>query len=282
MKFVVVMRFSFMAALFVLYSVVSAAHLYIVWGWSKLTGASRSVKRRRVGHLHVWWGNRYFHLISWCMGFKGSFKISESVRKLDPDQPFIVVSNHQSLLDNLALPVLLRKIGIRDVRWVLKKGIRHRALHIGHSMIAMECAFVGRNGHAQDKFKVKRCAWAAKEDGASMVIYPEGHRFVHSRIKRNYRNVLCPRTKGFQIILDELPDYPVLSVTLNWVGKSYDGTSFWNTAFVAERLEMECEVYLPEEARRDGWLTEEWRRKDDRLSGEMETSETVIEEARNA
>jgi len=259
------LRFALLLVLFTIYSFGAATHLYLVWGWCKLTRVRRSLKRRRCAFVNVWWGHQYFRLFCWCLGIRSEFRLPDGLDGLPSGTPFLVIVNHQSHTDSLAIASYLRRMGIYDGRWVMKRQLRHGSLHIGHSCIAMECAFVGRKGDPKDQLAVRTAAKAVLEDRACITIYPEGHRFSSIRKKDDYVHLMVPRTGGFNALLDELPDYHVLSVTLNWGGLKQGRTKFERSSFCAGSFKIEAQIIPPHIARQPDWLMREWERKDARL-----------------
>lgn len=247
---------------FTLLSIPASIHLYSVWLACAI--ARKPAARRRLGGLwRGWWADQSVKAMFFCLGVDSSFELP-SIPESARHRPFLVISNHRKSLDILILAALMRRLGRPCTRWVLKKQLRHRALYIGHSCIMTECAFVGRDGDARDIADIVRSARVAREDGASVVLFPEGTRFTGRKRRGGYAQVLPPKYGGFLALKDVLPDYPVLSVTLHWEDKE-GHTMFDSHTIVGMRLRVACELHDPAVSAREAWLEMEWRRKDQEL-----------------
>lgn len=258
-----VFRLCLAFVVFTAYSIPAAAHLYGIWlvTWIFRAPAAR---RRWAGAWRGWWGDQALKAVCFCLDIRVDFDLPEETAATR-GMPMLVIANHRKTLDILILATLMRRCGRPQARWVLKRQLRHRALYIGHSCIMTECAFVGREGDVRDLAEIDRCARRAREDGASVILFPEGTRFAARRRRDGFSQVLPPKRGGFAVLREALPDYPILSVTLHWEGK--DGrTMFDSHSAVGTRLRVTCRVIPPEAVVGDAWLEGEWREKDRELS----------------
>jgi len=123
----------------------------------------------------------------------------EGREHIDPDQSYVLVSNHQSQYD---IFVLYGWLGI-DFKWVMKKELRH-VLGIGVACHRLGHVFIDRSNHAAaiatlDDAKKKIA------DGTSVVFFPEGTRSRSGRLK--------PFKKGAFRMAIEL-GLPILPLTI--------------------------------------------------------------------
>jgi len=116
---------------------------------------------------------------------------------VDPEQSYVVVSNHQSVYDIL---VLYGWLGI-DIRWVMKIEIRSIP-GIGAACAALGHIYIDRSDHQAAIMSIN----AAREKisgGTSVIFFPEGTRSEDGRLKRFKRG-------AFRFAIDtELPILPV-------------------------------------------------------------------------
>jgi 1-acyl-sn-glycerol-3-phosphate acyltransferase len=171
--------------------------------------------------------------------------------------PCIVVANHQSsLIDPIILPGLLQKIGLEDVRWAAKEGMK-KAWGYGPMFEASGFAWLSRKkGDDNDIRSIEVASALAHAEGASMMIFPEGTRAPAGELLR-------PKAGGFKAIVRNMPGAPIVSVTFGWdrppqgVKTILDGAPlFGRTVYVTIRAEPPI---AEDEA--EAWLNAEWERK---------------------
>lgn len=119
---------------------------------------------------------------------------------IDPSQSYVIVVNHQSAMDIIALYGWL---GI-DFRWVMKQEIR-KVPFLGYACYRVGHVYIDRKNQAAAIQSLE----AAKErihSGTSVLFFPEGTRTASSALK--------PFKKGaFKMALDL--GLPILPITLN-------------------------------------------------------------------
>lgn len=228
-------------------------HLYM-----RLTG------RRLSTHFTDKWAT------GWGMGqLMGMFFLNRTKLTIEMDPkvkehkgPFIVVMNHQSTYDIGFAYVVLWRIG-RHLRWVLKKELLHVPF-VGWACRETKCAFVDRKNPAQSEAEIRRFAQQLEEDNVSCVIFVEGTRSTPKKLdKSDYEYVLNPKPKGLSVLHEKLPDWPILSVTIDWTGMT--GNAFFSSSIWRTHVRAKGRVVQPEELRGDParWLREEeWPRFD--------------------
>lgn len=241
-------------------ALLAAPHFYLLLLVSRLVGADRPRRRKRAARWFMLWGRRLMAVMAPIVGIR---------RRVDPPThpyargggPFIVVSNHFGAWDGFLLAELFAKMGRDDLRTVAMAGARDIPV-FGHAMREAGCAFVARAKDPRDVGWIELLAAKAKEDGASVVIFPEGRIFNGGVPGSGWRNVMPPKTRGLAALIRALPDYPVLSVTIRWrdfrpTAPPLDGILPPGTDVVVTAEIVG--INAPDVA---AWLDEEWRRKD--------------------
>lgn len=248
---------------FALMSVPAALHLYGGWALRAALRRPPALRRRFAAEWRAWWGDRSLKAVSLALGVRVDFRIPPEAMA-GAAAPVIVVANHRKTLDILVLTALLRRMGRPPVEWVLKKQLKHGALFLGHSCLMSGSAFVGRDGTEDDLLAVARAAHRAGASGVGIVIFPEGTRYSARKLRDGFSRVLPPRRGGFDMIRASLPDYPVLSVTIDWQDAP-GATALDSHTLAGSTAVVTCELHPPQAVAGRGWLDSEWRRKDDAL-----------------
>jgi len=234
----------------------------------KLRRASPAEHRTRIYAWSLRWAERLMSVFSDIINFSMAYRLP--VRKDQAPPPAIVVVNHRSTFDLMIVYSALWRMGYCKVRSVAKVETG-RVPVIGRGAIEVGAALVSRSRDPADLERIRLCALGAAEDGACVLIFPEGTTYgdavFQTRSSIAYRNVLPPRFGGVRTLCQALPDYPVLSLTVDWLDiiGAYDTTRLYS--LVGKEMIVEAE-YLADVAGRpvEQWLTEEWLRKDQRLT----------------
>lgn len=119
---------------------------------------------------------------------------------IDPEKTYIVMSNHQSLVDVWALIAYLPL----QLRWVVKKEIRRMPV-FGYALERMGHIYVDRTRGESIRRSIEKAAQKVK-DHTSVVFFPEGARGEDGKL-------LKFRKGGF--ILAQESGYPILPITIN-------------------------------------------------------------------
>ncbi|KAI5133762.1 hypothetical protein NEAUS04_0142 [Nematocida ausubeli] len=197
----------------------------------------------------VWvmdWYNRHF--ASACLfllriGNKNAIEvqyINEKQRnKLeDRQESLLIISNHICAFDGTLLAMISKRFQMNP-RFICKSELRWIPV-IGWGMYLSDYLFIKR-AWSIDCERIKK--WCTKQSsGISLVIYPEGTRFTQSKQKESaeytqkkglstLRNVLYPRTKGYNLCVNSLPSPPfsaILNVTMVYLvnGRREEPPSF--------------------------------------------------------
>lgn len=182
--------------------------VFINWAF----GDGSSLRRQHIGRLHMFWGIFAWHYMRITMRIRTKVHHAEHFRF----KRYIVIANHRTALDHPIVNYGAAVAGVRDLRWVQKAPMR-KAPVIGWVSELEGDAFLSRNQDPRDITRIKCTAKMAVDDNASVIIYPEGTRFDGVLEPDSpYRYVREPRVKGFQTLVESMPDTPILCVTLDW------------------------------------------------------------------
>jgi len=141
-------------------------------------------KRRRILHLYnSAWAFHYVWLMPiWKVSIKGREHIKD-------DRAYVIISNHQSLLDILVLFGLFR-----NFKWVSKREI-FQIPFVGWHMVLSDYITLSR-GRKRSMMKMMRDCRSHIEKDSSVLIFPEGTRSEDGEVRR-FRDgafVLAQRT----------------------------------------------------------------------------------------
>ncbi len=164
----------------------------LVMGWAVVFVAMAVNPRFASRHLGMRWARLLSRLLPVSVEVQGS-------ENVNPNRSFVVVANHQSMVDILALYGYLDL----DLKWVIKKELR-KFPGIGIGCEKAGHIFVDRQNPDSAKTSVNE-ALSRLGDGVGILFFPEGTRSRDGR--------LLPFKKGaFRIAIDA--DLPVLPVTI--------------------------------------------------------------------
>ncbi|MDD5251818.1 MAG: lysophospholipid acyltransferase family protein, partial [Patescibacteria group bacterium] len=252
----------------VLFWVFAGCHLYVVTAQTKFRRCSPAERRRRFHAWAAFWLEtvlRTFCRLTAC-------RIEFTLPAATSPPPAIVIINHRSAIDLLISYVMLSRSGYRDLRYVAMREIK--AIPVaGRFTLETGCCLVKRHNDPDDIGRIRDFAQVAGRDGATVVIFPEGTTYGNPSFltptHADYAQVLPPRLGGIKILVRELPEYAVLSLTIDWRGN--DGVWLERMTQLVERgLSVEGE-YVSDIRERpvEVWLVEEWHRKDAKLLGSL-------------
>lgn len=203
---------------------VTIPHLYLQRFINVIFRASEEVKRRTETYWQLSWARRYLKYIFAYMGIEMPIYIDVSTPIYNP---CILVVNHRTALDHMLVAKVLEHLDEDHALWVAKKEF-FNAPFVGKSLARTGSAFVTRSGDAQDKECIRAMARIARADRASVVIYPEGTRFTGKRDPDSSYNYLKdPKRGGLEVLMEELPTYPIVFVCLDWKGLK-GGKTIWD------------------------------------------------------
>lgn len=180
------------------------------------------------------WARRYLNrrLPEWCRQLLNMAKLCTGFTvKFDRDVegplsgPVLVVSNHQSLIDIVAVRAALPEL---NIRFVAKAELRSWFPGVSQALRLQQHALVPRSGNVEGGLaELRRIARMAKTENVCPVVFPEGTR---SRTA----DVLKFRTGAVRIVLNE-QSMPILVTavhggyrlrTLRMVAKNFGSTIY--------------------------------------------------------
>ena len=250
-----------------LIAIAATPQLYLMIAWFSLKGEEPARRRKAIVKWQSWWGAVSYAVVTRILRVTVDFRVPEGFTPMDARQPFIVIANHRSSLDILVLIELMARLGRTDIRWILKRQL-FSAPAIGRSCRETGCGYVVRGGDPDDIERVRRCAALAMADNASVIIFPEGRRFVTPKPGSGYRSVLPPKVGGVLALRREMSGYPVLSVTIRSDAPEAGKTMFDGATYVGRVVTVESALITDiDDHTVVTWLEGEWRRKDLRLAG---------------
>ncbi len=202
---------------------------------SLLFGETRSAQRKNVSYLCQFWGVGFWEFMKLFLRMRVEFDGDTVV----PKTPYIVISNHRTALDHVFVSIAASRVGIYDIRWVLKRAML-RAPVIGWAHWFIGSAFLSRSHDPEDFDRLHRTAELVEEQDASVMIYPEGTRFKGVPAPNaRFSRVLEFKLPGFKQFVTDLPNHRVLSLTLDW-GRFEHGITFTHVGEFVGRTVRVC------------------------------------------
>jgi 1-acyl-sn-glycerol-3-phosphate acyltransferase len=151
----------------------------------------------RSGESIIWIGRRW---IRWILGACGIRIVSEGCENIDPSQPYVFMSNHQSVVDIGAIvstiPVSFRFVAKRELTWIP---------FFGWALAASDHVIIDR-GDREKAVRSLRRAGERIRRGTNVIIYPEGTRSATGEL-RDFKS------GGFHLALEA--QVPILPVTVS-------------------------------------------------------------------
>ncbi len=121
----------------------------------------------RSGESMVWMGRQW---IRWIFGGCGIRVEAEGVENIDPRQPYVFMTNHQSVIDIGAIiqtiPVSWRFVAKKELTWIPI---------FGWSLVLAGHVIINRGKRSEAVSSLKRAAERVAE-GVNVIIFPEGSR----------------------------------------------------------------------------------------------------------
>ena len=210
---------------------------------------------------------------------------NERTADLRPDGWYLVISNHQTWADILVLVVALygripqfKFFTKRELIWVP---------FIGPAMWFLEFPYVRRYSREQlaanpalrerDRQATRQACVGFRQRPTTILVFLEGTRFTMAKRDAQgsrYQRLLNPRTGGFWMVLENLPDQleAVVDVTIRYPGAA---PAFWD--FLCGRspdVGIDIRTLPLPEVERDAvnaWVDQRWKEKDARLSAPAPT-----------
>jgi 1-acyl-sn-glycerol-3-phosphate acyltransferase len=151
----------------------------------------------RTGEGVIWIGRRW---VEWILRVCGIRVVRAGIERIDPRQPYVIMSNHQSAVDIaaivVALPVSFRFVAKRELTWIPLFGW---ALVLGGHVIIDR----GRRERAVES--LSRAARRVRR-GTNVIIFPEGTRSPTGALREF-------KSGGFHLAMEA--GVPILPVTVS-------------------------------------------------------------------
>lgn len=249
--------------------------LLVIWGWTHLASLSlyarlrckpRSWQRKAAARWQVFWARLGHFLCRTVGGMRIVYDGPHPSELPKGSGPYIVIGNHFGVFEGILITLLLAEAGTGDFRPVSKISVSKMPI-LGRAWKMLGAAFVVRDHRPEDIQAVATMAQQAEEDGANVLIFPEGTVYHRDKLGDGYRHVLPPRHGGFRRMVGLLPERSVLCVTMRW----HDFDPYWLLAGEGvvppgSGVSMSWRV-LPPPGREDpgAYLDRVWRQVDDAL-----------------
>lgn len=118
--------------------------------------------------------------------------------------PYLLVSNHQSLMD---IPFVTALFGKHCPRYISKKELTKYLPFVSYNLRTLGHAIIDRGNNTQAINEIKRVALEVKENKSAIAIFPEGTRAREGKLK-------VYKPGGFLAILDAIPDVKIIPITI--------------------------------------------------------------------
>ena len=177
--------------------------------------ATGEERRRTEMDWQFGWSRFHAWYLFKVMGIRMPIQLQGLIQK---GRPCIIVANHRTILDPLIMAQVLGALGQRSVLWGIKREIG-KVFPIGGSFIRAGYALLSRANGEDDKYRLRVMAQLAASEQASVALFAEGTRF--DGIPREgslYRRLREPKRGGLQVLMNELPGYPIIFVCIDWRG----------------------------------------------------------------
>ena len=247
----------------IIYAALLLPHLYLKLVWHKVIRLKGTAHRQNIALWQMRWARIFLGVFTSVMGMRLCYLLPV---KQDMPKPSIVVSNHRSMFDILIIKCFMLQMGYQDIRWILKKSLG-KIPAVGRACSESACAFIIRGKHPDTLPTIIEKAELAARDNASFVVFPEGTRFKKPKEGSKYQQLLPPKVKGLQVMMQSMPMHSILSMTIDWQG-DIGGTGMSNLSALCGRTVTISAEHIDDLTSEDAssWLEEEWRRKDKILS----------------
>lgn len=157
-------------------------------------------ERKKIAEIEYRWSSRLFRTLKLNVQVEGSQNL--------PDQPCVVIANHQSYFD---VPCLLYAFGGRQLSFIADARFQRTPL-IGSWIRYTKGLFIER-GNTRESIKTLQEAGRMVKDGFSVAIFPEGTRSKGKPMKHFKAGSFKLATKG---------GFPILPAVLDGSWRFYE------------------------------------------------------------
>jgi len=235
----------------------AGGHLTALLMWHAVARTPGPTRRDRLYAWQTFWTQGLFALFCALMDLRVEYTLPDRVRL-----PVIALANHRSWLDIFLLSGALHRLGSRRLTAVVKREVGWIPV-IGPFSRHIRCAHITRRDREADLRAIRTCAAHTSEDGASIVLFPEGTRFNDSG---EANGVLKPKIGGFATLFEALPTYPVLVITVRWPPGVRARTMREGATLVGARIPILVSTIEPGNKNASETLAEAWRRMEEAFS----------------
>jgi len=194
----------------------------------------------------------------------------------------IVISNHRSWFDILLLQSMVVRNGPL-LMFLIKQELIYVPV-VGWICMALDFPRLNRGKTAAGRDRDYASVATASQRPGALMNFIEGTRFTpekHDKQGSEYRHLLKPRSGGFRVMLQNLPEAPIFDFTLVY---PKDGLTFWQ-CLSGDHLNYQVYINMFQASEIPqnpiGWLTQRWQEKDQLLANGRTTesdSRVIINE----
>lgn len=177
-------------------------------------------KKRVILHrFSCFWGSLYIWLQPlWKVTWEGRENIKE-------DQAYVLVANHQALLDIIVMYTVFKHF-----KWVAKNALL-KVPFVGWNMALNDYIFVKRSD-PKSQIKMMKKSERMLNEGSSLMIFAEGTRSPDGEVQRFKRGAF---------ILSDIANVPVIPIALDNMSHAVKKKSLW----VNKATDMKAKAFPP-------------------------------------
>jgi len=184
---------------------------YIVFGlillvFQPIQVVTRVVFGAKAHDVTVGWLNFCLTAALMLLGTRIKFK---NFRKLDPKEPVLIVSNHQSMWD---ISPIIWKLRAKRTKYIAKASLARYIPSISYNLKYGGSLSIDRSDHEGSLLKIKEFAKFIDKNKFAIVIYPEGSRSRDGLPKQF-------KSGGIEAILSVIPNINVIPIAIKNTSK---------------------------------------------------------------
>lgn len=215
------------------------------------------------------------------------FAVNNIIIHYDPNilkyKKILLISNHVNHLDGLVLWASLLSIGKKSICFFVKRSLI-KLFPLSITMKMLNFVFLERNITIDCIKLMQACEDLSKKDQYTAILFPEGtlkmqsksdylnlNRALNRKLK-SFKNVIIPKTTGFDILIKNLNFDGVVDCTLHY---SQPNMSYFDLIFRTS-CRTDVEIYLKEVKVPDdpvNWLIDHYSKKDKLIENKFQDEE---------
>ena len=182
---------------------------------------------------------------------------------------YFLISNHISFLDCLIILSLIYKYNI-NLKFLVKKNIFWQIPILGQILYFLNFPFLLRNKNNKDLLELdNKCS--KNNNPQIIIIFPEGSRISHNKIKNSYyKNLLNAKSGGLYFLFNKLKIYNIIDFTIIYYYKISLLNIFLPNKKIITHIKRKNIVLnnemLKNRKRFNNWLNALWYKKDRYIS----------------